>query len=124
MSPPLPDGSVTCGGSPLAWDAMTPRQLNMYAWTSFMWGASFYCLAIAIPEFGWAGTVSLRAFAASAILVLVAVATWQGLGWPLPGAPATATAAPGRARAGAPTASAARMSRGTSTRTAPRSGRR
>ena len=58
---------------------MTPRQLNMYAWTSFMWGASFYWLAIAIPEFGWAGTVSLRAFAASAILVLVAVATRRRL---------------------------------------------
>lgn len=59
--------------------AVTGRQLNMYTWTFLMWGASFYWLAIAIPEFGWAATVSIRAFIASGLLVLIAVATRRRL---------------------------------------------
>ncbi len=44
-----------------------------------MWGASFYWLAISIPEFGWAATVSFRAFVASALLVVIAFATRRKL---------------------------------------------
>jgi drug/metabolite transporter (DMT)-like permease len=44
-----------------------------------MWGSSFYWLAIAIPEFGWAGTVSFRSFSASALLLIVAVVTRRQL---------------------------------------------
>lgn len=58
---------------------MTLRQMNMYAWTSLMWGASFYWLAITIPEFGWAATVSFRSFIACALLVLIAVITRRQL---------------------------------------------
>ena len=58
---------------------MTARQLNMYVWVFVMWGASFYWLAICIPEFGWAGTVAFRSFAASSILVVIALATRRRL---------------------------------------------
>ncbi len=51
----------------------------MYTWTFLMWGASFYWLAIAIPEFGWAATVSFRAFVASALLVVIAAVTRRSL---------------------------------------------
>lgn len=51
----------------------------MYTWTFLMWGASFYWLAISIPEFGWAATVSFRAFVASALLVVIAFATRRKL---------------------------------------------
>jgi drug/metabolite transporter (DMT)-like permease len=44
----------------------------MFAGTSLMWGASFYWLAIAIPDFGWAGTVAFRSFIASGLLLLIA----------------------------------------------------
>ena len=64
-------------GSKLA--DVTGRQLHMYFWTFFMWGASFYWLALCIPEFGWAATVAFRSMAASGLLVLVAVATRRRL---------------------------------------------
>jgi len=58
---------------------MTPRQLNMYTWTFLMWGASFYWLAISIPEFGWAATVAFRSFIACGLLVVIAFATRRKL---------------------------------------------
>ena len=58
---------------------MTPRQLTMYTLTFLMWGSSFYWLAIALPEFGWAGTVAFRSFSASALLLIVAAVTRRKL---------------------------------------------
>ena len=51
----------------------------MYVWVFMMWGASFYWLALAIPEFGWAGTVAFRSFVASGLLVIIAKATRRRL---------------------------------------------
>lgn len=58
---------------------MTLRQFNMYFWTFFFWGASFLWLAIAIPEYGWVGAVSIRSFIASAALVLIAFVSGRKL---------------------------------------------
>jgi len=51
----------------------------MYFWVFMMWGASFYWLALAIPEFGWAGTVAFRSFVASGLLFAIAKATRRSL---------------------------------------------
>lgn len=53
---------------------MTPRQIQMHVVTSFMWGASFLWLNIAIPDYGWAATVSMRSFIAATALVIIALA--------------------------------------------------
>ena len=58
---------------------MTARQLNMYALTSIMWGASFYWLALCIPEFDWAATVAFRSFIAAGLLLIVALVTRRRL---------------------------------------------
>ena len=58
---------------------MTPRQIQMYVVTSFMWGASFLWLNIAIPDYGWAATVAFRSFIAAGALLLIAVATRRKL---------------------------------------------
>ena len=51
----------------------------MHVVTSFMWGASFLWLNIAIPDYGWAATVSIRGFIAAGALVLISLATRRTL---------------------------------------------
>lgn len=47
---------------------MTLRQINMYAWVAFMWGASFALLVPVVKSLGWVGAVSFRGFIASAFV--------------------------------------------------------
>ena len=58
---------------------MTLRQLNMYWWVAFMWGASFALLVPVVKSLGWVGGVSFRAFIASAIVYTVARLTKREL---------------------------------------------
>lgn len=58
---------------------MSLRQFHMYFWTFFFWGASFLWLAIAIPEYGWVGAVTVRSFIASAALLLIALVSKRKL---------------------------------------------
>lgn len=58
---------------------MTLRQLNMYWWVAFMWGASFALLVPVVKSLGWAGGVSFRAFIASALVYTFARLTKREL---------------------------------------------
>lgn len=64
---------------------MKPRELAVYLTLAIVWGLSFMVLVRVVPAFGWAGTVSFRAFTAGIALYIVAKLTRRRLdfscGW-------------------------------------------